>query len=246
MKTGETSLGGPRTGFPETAWDVVARAQNPSAEVRRAGFEELSRRYWKPIYHFIRVAWAKPNEDAKDLVQAFFLWLLESGALGRYAPERASFRAFLKGVLRHFFQNKEEALHRLKRGGGIRFLHLDEGFSGLESILPDPLGTDPEKAFDRIWRDHLLARALEQVKERARAKSQPLKFRVFEMYYLSPEPDRPTYSDVARKIGIKESEVLHFLSDLREEVRLEIRQELANVTRSSEELEEEWNAFFRE
>jgi RNA polymerase sigma factor (sigma-70 family) len=246
MKTGETSQGGSRSGFPETAWDVVARAKDPSAEVRRAGFDELSRRYWKPIYHFIRVAWAKPNEDAKDLVQAFFLWLLESDALGRYAPERASFRAFLKGVLRHFFQNKEEALHRLKRGGGIRFLHLNGGLSELEATLPDPLATDPEKAFDRVWRDHLLAQALDRVKERARANNQPLKFRVFEVYYLSPEPDRPTYSDVARKVGIKESEVLHVLSDLREEVRSEIRQELAKLTRTSEELEEEWNAFFRE
>jgi RNA polymerase sigma factor (sigma-70 family) len=246
MKAGDTSLGGPQDVFPETVWDVVARARNPSAEVRRTGFEELYRRYWKPIYHFVRVAWAKSNEDAKDLAQAFFLWLMEGDALDRYVPERAGFRTYLKALLRNFYLTKEQALQRLKRGGGIHLLNLDGEGSAFEAALPVPTEADPEKAFERAWRDHLLAEALGRVRERSLANHQPVKFRVFEEYYLSPDPDRRTYSTVARQLGIKESEVLHCLAGLREEVRTEIRRELSRTAANPEELEEEWNAFFGE
>src|SRR5436309_796860 len=102
MRAADTSLGGPREDFPKTIGDMVARARDPSAEVRRLGFEELGRQYWKPIYRYARVAWAKSNEDAKDLTQAFFLWLMEGDALDRYLPGRGSFRSFLKALLRHF------------------------------------------------------------------------------------------------------------------------------------------------
>jgi len=246
MKTGDTSLGGPPQAFPETVWDVVAQARNPSAEVRRTGFEELTRRYWKPIYQFVRAAWAKSNEDAKDLAQAFFLWLMEGNALDRYVPERAAFRTYLKALLRNFYLTKEQALHRLKRGGGIHFLNLDEEGSGFDAVLPSPSESDPEKAFERAWRDHLLSEALSRVRERSLTGNQPVKFRVFEEYYLSPDPDRTTYSSVAERLGIKPSDVLHYLSGIRQELRTEIRRELSKTASNSEELEEEWNVFFRE
>jgi len=38
--------------------------------------------------------------------------------------------------------------------------------------------------------------------------------------------------------------VQHYLADVRELVRDEIRKELAETASSPEELEEEWNAFF--
>src|SRR5438477_62021 len=125
MKPGDTSLGGPRRQFPETSLDILAQVRDPSAAVRKAGFEELSRSYWKPVYHYIRIAWAKSNDDAKDLAQAFFLWLMEGDLLDRYDSKRAGFRTYLKALLRGFFKDKEEALHRLKRGGGIRHVSLE-------------------------------------------------------------------------------------------------------------------------
>src|SRR5262252_4981622 len=102
MGTGETSLGGAGRDFPKTAGDMLSKVLDSSTGVRRAGFEDLSRRYWKPVYYYVRLAWAKTNEDAKDLSQAFFLWLTEGDTLRRYQPERASFRAYLKSLLKHF------------------------------------------------------------------------------------------------------------------------------------------------
>ena len=92
MHQGDTTLGGFRKEFPQTSWQFLAQVQDSSVSVRQAGMEELCQRYWKPIYHFVRVGWAKSNEDAKDLTQAFLLWLVEGSALQRYTSAKASFR----------------------------------------------------------------------------------------------------------------------------------------------------------
>src|SRR5579863_5456306 len=107
MSKGDTSLGGDQRGFPETLSELLVGIRHPSPDVRRAALEQLCRNYWKPIYGYIRVGWAKSNEDAKDLTQAFLSWLSEGGRLERYDPGRASFKTFLKSLLRHFLQHAE-------------------------------------------------------------------------------------------------------------------------------------------
>src|SRR5436853_7711854 len=119
MRGRDTTLGGAGTRLPETVLDLVSRAADQSPQTRRQALEELCARYWKPVYYFIRTRWAKSNEDAKDLTQAFFLFLLEGNALREYAPARASFRTFLKLLLKRFLQDEEKASQRKKRGGGI-------------------------------------------------------------------------------------------------------------------------------
>lgn len=246
MNFGDTSLGGRPLPFPETSSDVVAQLKDASPTVRRAGFDELSRGYWRPVYQYLRVAGAKSNEDAKDLAQAFFLWLMEGDLLSRYDPHRAGFRPYLKGLLRNFLLDKEDALRRLKHGGGVRHVSLESGGLPLEACLSEAIGTDPEKAFDQSWRKHVLACALTRVKAQWASVDQSAKFRVFEEYYLPPGRQRPTYAAVAGILGIKESDVLHSLAEIRTAVREEVRRELSAVTQNSEEMEEEWRAFFGE
>lgn len=243
MKTGDTSLGGAQREFPQTLWDVLSRARDSDAGVRREGLEDLCRQYWKPVYHYVRVAWAKSNEDAKDLTQAFFLWLTEGETLRRYKPERASFRAYLKGLLKHFVQHQEDAMRRLKRGGGVKILELD-GALPLKELIADPAGADPEKAFDGAWRTALVAGALARVRERLRSRGRDIQFHVYEAYELLPPAGRPTYADLARRFGLKEKDVDNHLLAVREEVRSEVRREIGRLTVDRDDLEREWNALF--
>lgn len=229
MNHRDTSLGGAGVNFGETVWGMIERARDAAPEVRQAGLDELARSYWKPVYHYLRVAWAKSNEDAKDLTQAFFLWLTDRQPLDRYAPERGSFRNFLKALLKHFVQHHDEALERLKRGGGKVFIPLDQD----ETIA----GSDPDQAFEREWRKTVLAAAVDRVRRRLDGA----KFKVFQAYYLDGE--RPTYTEVASRLRLPEGEVKHHLEDAREEVRNEIRAELARTLTRPDDFQEEWNAF---
>jgi RNA polymerase sigma-70 factor (ECF subfamily) len=240
MKTQDTSLGGEQREFPQTLWDVLSRARDSDAGVRRAGLEDLCRQYWKPVYRYVRVAWAKTNEDAKDLTQAFFLWLTEGDTLRRYQPERASFRAYLKGLLKHFVQHQDDALRRLKRGGGIRILPLE----GALPLVADPAAADPESIFDAAWRTALVADALARVRERLHARGRALQYEIYEAYELRPPSERPTYAQLAGTFGLREKDVDNHLVAVREEVRAEVRREIARLTVDSADLEKEWNDLF--
>ena len=245
MRNRDTSLGGPGVNFRETVWGTIERARDASPEIRQAGLEELARNYWKPVYRYLRVAWAKSNEDAKDLAQAFFLSLTDRNALERYAPERGSFRTFLKALLRHFVQHHDEALDRLKRGGGKVFVSLDPEEASLTDVVADPKAVHPEEAFEREWRHALLSKAIERVRQRLVADGTGVKFSIFEAYYLNGSAEsRPTYSGVAERLGVKEGDVKHYLEDVREDVRNEIRSVLAQTVSHPDDFQEEWNAFF--
>jgi len=243
MKTQDTSLGGDQREFPQTLWDVLSRARDSDAEVRRAGLEDLCRHYWKPVYRYVRVAWAKTNDDAKDLTQAFFLWLTEGESLRRYEPARASFRAYLKSLLKHFVQHQDDALRRLKRGGGVKILELD-GAASLKDLVADPSSADPEAIFDGAWRAALVAGALGRVRARLQSRGRELQFRVYEAYELIAPSDRPTYAELAQRFGVKEKDVDNHLLAVREEVRSEVRREIGRLTLDADDLEREWNALF--
>jgi RNA polymerase sigma factor (sigma-70 family) len=245
MGNRDTSLGGAGVKFTDTVWGMIERARDDSPEIRQAGLDELARSYWKPVYHYLRVAWAKSNEDAKDLTQAFFLWLTDRQALARYAPERGSFRTFLKALLRHFVQHHDQALDRIKRGGGRVFIPLDQDDASLAGIVADPKVLSPDEAFEKEWRNTLMSAAVERVRRRLASEGAGVKFRVFEAYYLNGEAgERPTYTAVASRLGVKEGELKHYLTDVREDVRNEIRAQLAQTLTQPDDFQEEWNAFF--
>lgn len=243
MSTPDTSLGGATKGFPSTLGDLLSRARDASEEVRRAGLEELCRRYWKPVYFYYRLAWRKSNEDAKDLAQAFFAWLLEGEALAKYAFDKGGFRAYLKTLLKRFVQHEDQARQRLKRGGAARVLELDGEADWVRTALSDPRAQDPEAAFDLAWRKTLLGEAVERVRRRMAEGDRAMKFKVFEAHDLCPPEARPLSAALAERFGLKEGDVRRYLFEVRHEIRAEIRADLERVSSGPEELEEEWHAF---
>ena len=225
-KGGETSLGGPSSGFPETRPDVVDHLKD------KAALEEVCRRYWKPVYRYVRTAWAKSNEEAKDLTQAFFLWLVEGDALAGYAPERGSFRGFFRVLLRRFVGHREAAAQRLKRGGGLRILSdadLDEIAAG-----EVPATADPDAAFDHEWAVEVLRYALVHVQSALARQGRERAWRLYEEHDLSPAP--PSYAELGARHGLTETQVRDQLAAVRREVRREMREELGRTSDDGRDL----------
>jgi len=240
MKPVDTTLGGSDKRFPETTAGFSALLGAPS----RAGLETLCRRYWKPVYSFVRVSWAKSNEDAKDLTQAFFARLLEGTALARFEPARGSFRAYLKTLLQRFVGHEEEALRALKRGGGLQVLSFDGTAPLLEELTSDPRAADPGRIFEQVWTIEIVNQAIGRVRGRHEGSGRPLPFRIYEEYALEAPGGRPTYGALAARHGITEREVETHLAAVRDEIRVEIRAELAQLTSTERELDREWHELF--
>jgi RNA polymerase sigma factor (sigma-70 family) len=242
MRPGDTSLNGAQRGFPETTSGLTGSLGQPGSPAYRASLTLLCQRYWKPVYGYVRVAWAKSNEDAKDLTQAFFLWLIEEEVLERFDAGRGSFRSYLKVLLRRFVGHQEAALHRLKRGGGVEVVPLGLEERSLESVIADPRSLDPEKTFEKVWITDLLNRAVDRVRERSHGGPRAILFQVYEGYDLAPATERPTYRDLAVRLALSEKEIKNHLFAMREEVRKEILSDLAQETGGDRYLDEDWNA----
>jgi RNA polymerase sigma-70 factor (ECF subfamily) len=175
-------------------------------------------------------------------VPGFFLWLLESDSLEKYEPARGRFRSYLKSLLKHFVQHHDEAMGRIKRGGGVTLLPLDDGDRSLEAQLADPRSKNPDAAFDRSWRESILKQSLQAVRgawiagarERSSTSSRP----------TTSCPVRA--SDVpplAERFGVKETDVHNALDRVREEIRQQVREELSRS--APDDIDNEWNEFLR-
>src|SRR4029077_8519893 len=147
MAEKDTAIQAGGSRFPATAWSLLSRLRDPKDPRVQAYLNRMIETYWRPIYKYVRLAWKRSNEDAKDLTQAFFIHLLEGDLLARADPERGNFRKLLLASLRNFLANEARAGHAQKRGGGRVIVSLDAETE--EGGLPDP--ADPQEAFEGQW-----------------------------------------------------------------------------------------------
>ncbi len=216
----ETEMGGADRRFPKTSWSILVQLQDRESLAYRKALERLLGLYWKPVYCLIRHAWGKSNEDAKDLTQDFFsAAVLEGSLVEKFAPERGSFRAFLKASVMNFLRDDAKAAGRQKRGGDVRTLSLQMEDFDLADAIPDTRSLTPEQLFDAAWRNFVLARAIELVEERLRADGKQAWFEVFRRYDLEAGSVETSYRNVGETLGLTPDTVKNHLTRARQEFR---------------------------
>lgn len=194
MTIPDTSMGGEVRGFPPT----------PAALRAAPAIDELSRLYWKPVYHYLRTVGRRSNDDAKDLTQQFFLHLMKNQAVERYRPGRGPLRSFLKACLRNFL--------------------IDEFRKREEPTLPLDGAAEPtaqaESEYEREWLISVMEAALRDVREELVAAGRDAHWKVFEAYDLrAKDAPKRTYEDLARELGLSEDDVRGALQFVRRRLR---------------------------
>jgi RNA polymerase sigma-70 factor (ECF subfamily) len=180
--------------FPETRWSQLLELRDPTHPRYAEHLERLAKQYWSPVFHY---AQALSRADAEDLTQQFFAMLLARRDLEKLAPERGSFRGFLKTALRNFVTSAARA-------------------ASLRATVPLPEEADlrsPEQAFDREWARGILADAV----ARLRKESAPATFEIFREYCL--EESGASYADLARRHKVREDDVRNRLRESRQRMR---------------------------
>jgi len=138
----EADRTGPRV-FATTHWSVVTTAgEGGSARAERA-LEILCRAYWYPIYVYVRRK-GHGADDAQDLTQEFFAYLIRNDQLRRADREKGKFRTFLLSRLDYFLAREWTRAHRQKRGGQFTFISLDEQTPEERYRLEPPDNDSPE------------------------------------------------------------------------------------------------------
>lgn len=227
--------------FPATRLSVVARTRSTDEETRRLAFATLIEAYWKPVYKYLRLKWHLDPSDAADLTQEFFTSALEKDVLGRYDPERARFRTYLRLCLDGFVSNVKKAEGRLKRGGAVTVVPLDFESAEGELRLHEPsVPADVDQLFYQEWVRALFQRAVDDLRAWAESSDRSVMFKVFERYDLAdPSGPRPTYAALAADLELTTATVTNHLAAMRRQFRRHVLDRLRDLTTSDEEFEAE-------
>lgn len=184
-------MGAGQSQFPTTRWSQIL---DPASAAH----------YWRPVYKFIRIAWRKSNDEAKDLTQEFFAEVYRPDFLARADPARGNFRTFLLASLKNFLKDNEKSRAAQKRGGAVSHLPIEE--------IDVPADSNPEEAFTHSWAETLLSEALQELE----GQVSPRVFAAFREHCADPGR---SYQDLAAALQLSVSQVTNYLFESRKKLR---------------------------
>ncbi len=222
--------------FLTTRWSLVLSAGRGES---REALESLCTSYWYPLYAFARRK-GEPHERAADLVQGFFVVLLERRDLDGLAPERGRFRSFLLVALSHHMSNERDRERAQKRGGDVVKLSLADADTryGLEPSHD----ASPEALFERQWALQVLERTFERL---AGEHDAPEKRALFDALKSELQgASELTYADIAARLGTTEGAVNSAAHRLRKRWRELLRAEVAGTLSDPDDVDDELRGLF--
>jgi RNA polymerase sigma factor (sigma-70 family) len=226
----------PGAAFPTTQWSLVLRTQRDEAQAA-AALDELCRRYWYPIYAYLRRRGLQ-RSDAEDTTQGFFLKALAGGLIASADQEKGRLRSYLLAAVERHLTDERRREHAVKRGGRAIVLPL-ECLHAEERFAREPADqNDPEKLFLAAWARSLLDQARDRVRLHY-IKTNRLKIFEALQSFLSSDDEALPYRELAHQLDCSETALRLQVFRLRQRFAECVREEVAATVRNPDELEEE-------
>lgn len=228
--------------FVTTNWSVVLAAGHAAGPDSRAALAELCETYWYPLYSHVRRRGLSADK-AQDLIQAFFVELLERELVQVADRQRGRFRSFLLAALNHFQAKEWRRDHTQKRGGGGVTLLLD--FQAAEDRYLDEPSHEltAERIYERHWALTLINRAVTRLSKELAQAGKGEQFERLKPYLGDGEGNVP-YHELGEALGLTEGAVKVAVYRLRRRCRELIRAEIAQTVVRPEDIEEELRDLF--
>jgi RNA polymerase sigma-70 factor (ECF subfamily) len=224
--------------FRTTRWTQVSRAKADSPEGRRA-LAELCSAYYEPVAAFLRYD-LRDADAARELAHDFFAHVLAGGAIARAEQERGRFRSYLLGAVKHFLSHHREAVRRLKRGGGLENISLNETEA---RSMPDVRVLSPDAAFDQQWALTVVAHALEALRRECVAEDRADFFEQVKPW-LTGEAARGDQTALAASCGMNANALKVAVHRLKRRFRQLLKAEVAGTLDDPGLVEAEMRALF--
>ena len=223
--------------FETTHWSVVLGAGAEESSAARIAVHELCRRYWFPLFAFLRRK-GYDEATAEDLVQSFFVRVIERNVFSQADRQRGRFRTFLLTALINFLSNENAKTNTLRRGGGKTPFSLsarDESGRLINEIADE---TSPADEYDRQWAMAVLKRVLDSLRREYEDRGAADQFDALR-HYLVSDKERKPYAEVANALGTSESNVKVSVHRLRGRYRNVLEVEIAQTVESPSQVEDE-------
>jgi RNA polymerase sigma factor (sigma-70 family) len=229
--------------FPETRWSQLLELGDPANPNYAPTLDRLIHQYWMPVYHYVRSLRPVGTPEAEDLTQQFFTMLLDRKAFAKLAPERGSFRGFLKTALRYFLIDQDRTASAHAPRNGERFFPFEQAEAAWKDARKGVPVSAPEDAFDREWARGVLLEAVATLKKELQAEGKEIYFTLFsEMWNERPLDDSShasTYIQLARKYGVTESDVGNYLRIVKQRLRTTLKDIVTTYLGAGENVEDE-------
>ncbi len=225
--------------FRTTAWSVVAGAQGADAAAKEKCLAMLCRNYWKPIYYYMRRR-RLSHEDALDLTQEYFVTFLEKDFVAAADRERGRFRTFVLVTVNRFLSKQLARRSRHQARFKIAIPLGDEE----EVPIPElAQGETAEDDFNRRWALSLIESTLQKMKEDCAEGRRRYYYETFKLFIESACDAKPmSYREMAKKIGVNETDVTNFLHRGRNVFQKLLRSEIRQSVTSESEIDQEIEA----
>ena len=249
MRTDDlTDMGGMQRKFLTTHWSLIQTVgQDEDQDKDHALIDLLIRRYWKPVYCYLRRQ-GYGNEQAKDLTQGFFYDVVLGRQLIQKAdPIKGRFRSFLLMALKRYLltvRHKEAAQKRIPQSKLASLETIEE-----DELLQVCIQLRPEDSFNYSWISALLERVLEQVKAECYRDSKTVQWHVFQERILNPIMGRTpplSMDEICHKYGIKDpAKASNMIVTVKRRFSTALRKHLRDSVTSDEEVADELQDMMR-
>ena len=197
----------------------------PSGQRALSGFCEA---YWPPLYTFLRHR-GHPSADAQDLVQSFFVHLLEQNTLSRADRQKGRLRTFLLGSLENFLYNEYDRARALKRGGGRQILSIEQHLPEAEAAMLATVHLSDAASYDLAWASNIVSRAWKNLQDQFEAEGKVEWLEELRPFVAGGGMRPPSQEEAAARLGVPIATLRTWLSRLRHRFRESLRAEVGST-----------------
>lgn len=224
--------------FHTTRWTRVCLAKADSEDGRRA-LADLCDAYYEPVVVYLRSVF-RDADAAREMSHAFFAEMLGGGTIRTAERERGRFRSYLLGAVKHFVGHQREAARRLKRGGGIEAVSLDDGEA---AQVPDARLLSPDAEFDRQWAMTVITRSMEALRAECIGEGRGAFFEAVSSI-LNGHASHGDQAALAASCGMSFDAFRMAVSRLKKRLRQCVKSEVAGTLEDPATVQEEMEALF--
>jgi DNA-directed RNA polymerase specialized sigma24 family protein len=228
--------------FPTTHWSQIAEACDLEKPGTREALASLCRSYWYPLYLFVRRR-GYSADDARDLVQDYFVRLLDGPVLAHADQTKGRFRTFLIADCTRFLSHQRDRARALKRGGDRQIVSIDAGEADARYSHERGHHLTPERLYLHAWAVTLLEVVLARLREEYESGGRGETFdRLKEV--LTGGIDTVPYAKIAVDLGTTEGAIQAAVYRLRRRYGILLREEIATTVAHPQDVEDEIRDLF--
>ncbi|MBK8039657.1 MAG: sigma-70 family RNA polymerase sigma factor [Verrucomicrobiaceae bacterium] len=217
-----------------TRWTIILQAADPAAPGSQQALEALCRKYWQPLYAYVRAS-GKNHEDAQDITQGYFQRLIEKNLPGRVSPDQGRFRAYLLATLRnHMLAWHRDATTQKRGGTDSVHLSIDD-----DPTLTDALSISPEALYDQRWAQTMVKNALDRLADQQAELGHRDRFALMRSLLLDSEHGEAAQRELITHHGMSEGSIRTAISRLRAQFRQIIREDVSKLVENPAEIDDE-------